>query len=254
MTHEPPVLKTPASPGGIEADTKRQAMVALGVAIALTGVLAVCTRVVPARFVATAIAALFLGLVWYFVWDKDDDAVTAHGLSLGGLLLPRQSIDWSATFRSAGLVLVLAILVFIPFTYGYVVYYRFLGLLPQHGLAVHPPGWRFAENAFGQLLMVALPEEAFYRGYLQTRLERALPAGITVLGGRIGIATFVTSVVFAVGHIATIPHPARLAVFFPSLLFGWMRSRTGGIGAALVFHACCNLYSDFLGRSFGLLP
>jgi membrane protease YdiL (CAAX protease family) len=45
--------------------------------------------------------------------------------------------------------------------------------------------------------------------------------------------------------------PARLAVFFPALLFGWLRARTGGIGASVCFHAICNVYSQLLGRGYG---
>ena len=53
-----------------------------------------------------------------------------------------------------------------------------------------------------------------------------------------------TSAIFAVGHILTIPHPARLAVFFPSLLFGWMRSATGSVFSAILFHTACNLFAQ----------
>ncbi len=52
--------------------------------------------------------------------------------------------------------------------------------------------------------------------------------------------------------MATLPYAARLAVFFPSLLFGWLRSRTGGIGASTVFHALCNTWSELLGVGYGL--
>jgi membrane protease YdiL (CAAX protease family) len=48
------------------------------------------------------------------------------------------------------------------------------------------------------------------------------------------------------------PVITRLAVFFPALLFGWLRARTGGIGASVVFHALCNLYVLSLMRGFGL--
>jgi membrane protease YdiL (CAAX protease family) len=40
-------------------------------------------------------------------------------------------------------------------------------------------------------------------------------------------------------------------VFFPALLFGWLRARTGGIGAPVVFHALCNLFADYLAKSYG---
>jgi membrane protease YdiL (CAAX protease family) len=51
--------------------------------------------------------------------------------------------------------------------------------------------------------------------------------------------------------LATVQVTARLAVFFPALLFGWLRARTGGIGASVLFHASCNLYALLLGRGYG---
>jgi membrane protease YdiL (CAAX protease family) len=47
-------------------------------------------------------------------------------------------------------------------------------------------------------------------------------------------------VLFAVGHLAEF-RPWRLAVFFPSILFGFMRERTGTIASSTCFHALCNL-------------
>ncbi len=44
----------------------------------------------------------------------------------------------------------------------------------------------------------------------------------------------------------------RLAVFFPSLAFGWLRSATGSIVAPVFFHASCNLISKFMHDSFFL--
>ena len=58
--------------------------------------------------------------------------------------------------------------------------------------------------------------------------------------------------IFAVGHLLTEPYPGRLAVFFPSLVFGFLRAREGGVGASIVFHALCNLFASYLGQSYGL--
>ena len=46
--------------------------------------------------------------------------------------------------------------------------------------------------------------------------------------------------------------PWRLATFFPGLLFGWLRARTGGVAAPAVAHALSNLLVLFLEAS--LLP
>ncbi|HXU01770.1 MAG TPA: CPBP family glutamic-type intramembrane protease, partial [Polyangia bacterium] len=63
-------------------------------------------------------------------------------------------------------------------------------------------------------------------------------------------ALIVSSVLFAVSHVVVIPNPQRLAVFFPALLFGWMRARTGSIVPGALFHALCNILSDVLHVSY----
>jgi hypothetical protein len=102
-----------------------------------------------------------------------------------------------------------------------------------------------------QVLLVALPEELFYRGYLQTRLDSLVGKDRRVFGVDVNVASIVlTSALFALGHIITIWHPARLAVFFPSLIFGWMRRATGGILAPILFHAACNMLVDILSLHY----
>ena len=110
-----------------------------------------------------------------------------------------------------------------------------------------PP--RFAEWVVDQLFVVALPEEFFYRGYLQSRLRDAWPQGRMLWGARLGPAFLLTAVLFALGHLA-IFQVWRLGVFFPALLFGWMRERTGTVVGASLFHAAANLLEMVLEASF----
>jgi membrane protease YdiL (CAAX protease family) len=72
-----------------------------------------------------------------------------------------------------------------------------------------------------------------------------------VLGAALGPGILVASALFAVGHLLTEVKPDRLAVFFPALVFGWLRARTGSIGAGVLFHAACNLFAAWLARSYG---
>jgi membrane protease YdiL (CAAX protease family) len=104
--------------------------------------------------------------------------------------------------------------------------------------------------SLSQLLVVALPEELFFRGYLWSRLEARWPARRRLLGAPVGLALPVTSVLFALGHVLVDLDPGRLAVFFPGLVFGWMRARTGTIAAGAAFHALCNLFAETLHLSF----
>lgn len=107
-----------------------------------------------------------------------------------------------------------------------------------------PP--EFLTSALNQLVVVAIPEELFFRGYLMGRLDERWPPTRRLLGAPIGKALVVSSVLFAIGHVLVVPNPQRLAVFFPALVFGWMRARTGSIIPGAVFHALCNLYADVL--------
>ena len=100
-----------------------------------------------------------------------------------------------------------------------------------------------------QLFVVALPEEFFYRGYLQSRLKLVWPGGPRVLGVTVGPAFLVVALLFALGHLAVF-HVWRLAVFFPALLFGYLRERTGTVLGCTLLHATFNLYSLFLETSF----
>ena len=104
--------------------------------------------------------------------------------------------------------------------------------------------------ALSQLVVVAIPEELFFRGYLMERLERVWPPTRRLFGAKVGWALIVSSALFAIGHVAVIPNPQRLAVFFPALLFGWMRARTGSIAAGALFHALCNILADTLHTSY----
>lgn len=102
--------------------------------------------------------------------------------------------------------------------------------------------WWLLELLLAQLIAVALPEEVFYRGYLQGRLAQAFPRRRRILGAQVSVpAVFWTSVLFALGHFLLDLNPQRLAVFFPSLLFGWLRSFTPTLAGSIAYHALCNV-------------
>ncbi|MEE2757205.1 MAG: MrtP family glutamic-type intramembrane protease [Myxococcota bacterium] len=121
----------------------------------------------------------------------------------------------------------------------------------ENPISFHRSYWWIINLLLVQFLLVALPEEVFYRGYLQTRLDQLFPKQTKVMGVDVSVMSlFLTSLIFAVGHYVTVPSPHRLAVFFPSLLFGWMRKASGGILAPLIFHALCNLAVEFASMNY----
>jgi membrane protease YdiL (CAAX protease family) len=135
--------------------------------------------------------------------------------------------------------------VFPPFVLGFIFWHE-----PKYPFTWLPDP-DLAEYALTQVIVVGLPEEALFRGYLQGRIEDAWPERTSVLWVRLGLrAWLLQAVLFAILHFIVDYNPARLAVFFPALLFGWVRSLRKGIGAAVFVHAACNVLSDTLIRGF----
>lgn len=108
-----------------------------------------------------------------------------------------------------------------------------------------------ASFAFSQVLAVALPEEFFYRGYLQGLLDRAWPPRRRVFGARVGGGIPATSLLFALGHVLVRGEVYRLNVFVPSLLFGWLRARRGSLVGPVAFHAASNVFIRWLETCYG---
>ena len=102
------------------------------------------------------------------------------------------------------------------------------------------------------LVVVALPEEFFYRGYVMGRLNDIFKKRIKLLGARVGPALLIQASLFAVGHFLVDFMPTRLLVFFPALAFGWLVEKRGSIAPAVLYHAACNVFMGFFRAGFGL--
>jgi membrane protease YdiL (CAAX protease family) len=194
--------------------------------------------------------------------QREPDGLRRHGIDLAGLLVPPDAPPATAPgvlrdllqalrdaipigLREAAVGIGVACIVFPPFTLAFYLWHA-----PPHPFTLHWPQDPGALLAT-QLLVVGLPEEALFRGYVQTRLGDALPARSRVLGVRCSLAALgVQAALFALIHFLMDFHLARLSVFFPALLFGWLRDWRGGIGAAVVLHAASNLLSETLVRGW----
>ena len=101
---------------------------------------------------------------------------------------------------------------------------------------------------------VAIPEEFFYRGYMQTRLDEAFGRPWWVFGTAVGPALPITCVLFAFGHSLVILQWWHVFIIVPSLAFGWLRARTDGVLAGAWFHAACNVGVGVLDMVYGIVP
>ena len=220
----------------------------VAIAVGTTCLVALLARL-PDSYSATAVGFGFLAVTYWLVLRSDDSArIARYGLSLGGLFDP-QPLSLQRMAREASVALLWALgaaLIFLPpFWVGFLWWWKVE--VPFHAPRMSSLGGDLS----GQLLVIALPEEAFYRGYLQSALDEVWKPRWRVLGAELGPSLLVTSALFALGHLCTEFNVSRLAVFFPSLVFGFWRARTRGIGAGLVFHALCNVFASYLGQSYG---
>ncbi len=235
----------------------RDALVAFALACVGVAALAGLGRAVPfvARNLGALVAVVFLYLPVYFAWRRNEDLV-AYGFRRDPL------------GKGLAIGLGVPLVVFPIFAVGFVFFYDIVcnpgqaGWLRQLAMPGQCARWRgwdgikpplidfaFVKVAFVQVVVIALPEELFFRGFVHELLERAIPPKRRLWGGGVGWALILSSALFAVGHLAQLD-PRRLAVFFPGLLFGWMRSATGSILAGTIAHALSNLYIHILERMF----
>lgn len=77
--------------------------------------------------------------------------------------------------------------------------------------------------------VAALPEEWFFRAYLQKRLGNSIAAVLLV------------SLIFSSMHYITQASASAWLVFIPSVFFGWMYKKTGDIVLVVISHALSNL-------------
>ena len=227
-----------------------RAGVVIGFACLTTAIVTGLSYFLPARWSATGIGFAFLGATYVLALQGDTISIRHFGLSLGGLVEPA-AIEWRRFFRdlcvALGWGIGIALIAFPPFWLGWRIYWHATSTFHFRGAT------SMGDEALGQLVVVALPEEAFYRGYLMTALDDAWGRRWRLFGAELGFGWIVSAALFAVGHLLTEPRVDRLAVFFPALLFGWMRARTGGIGAGIVLHALSNVFSATLARGYGLM-
>jgi uncharacterized protein len=233
------------------------------VALALATFAITRLRAVPAMqdYVHLLVAVLFLFTALRLA-QREPAGPRRHGIDLAGLLsgphddrpagplgiyelLRSVRAALPAACRETLVALAVALVIFPPFAAGFYLWHRparpFVLDLPPEMLSL----------LLAHLLVVALPEEALFRGYFQTRMTDAWPRTVRLAGAHVSVGALAgQAALFGGLHLMVDLDPHRFAVFFPGLLFGWLRAWRGGIGAAAVLHASSNVYIDVLVRGW----
>lgn len=116
------------------------------------------------------------------------------------------------------------------------------------------PNWVLLPDLFKvtffQLIMIALPEEFFFRGYMQSAFNSIYPKKWKFLGASLGPAWIITAFIFAFVHSFIVLQWWHFAIFFPALVFGYLRERTGSITAPILFHTVSNIAINWIAYMY----
>ncbi len=153
---------------------------------------------------------------------------------------------WRDAFQLSGAVIGI---ILIPWLVGYHAYQSlFFGRAPD----AHLPRDLWLLLPY-HVFFVAIPEEFFYRGYMQSRLDELWAPRWRVFGANLGPGWLLTCLLFAFGHSIVTFQWWHFAIVFPSLVFGWLRARSGGVIAGALFHAWCNVVVTLLDSLYGVV-
>ena len=93
-----------------------------------------------------------------------------------------------------------------------------------------------------QILFVAIPEEFFFRGYLQSNIIYLF----NTLSGKKHRFThwygiIICAMIFALSHVILLGSINSIITFFPGLVMGWLFFRTNSLIAPILFHSLANI-------------
>ncbi len=201
-------------------------------------------RVLPLGGMLHALVGVIFILLPMLVLDRRDRPYQRYGIAWGNT--PKDIVSAVA-----------AMAVLFPLVVG-ATHLGFLVLGPgMWGLKTVPP-WQFAwpagypTVAISHLIVVALPEEVFYRGYLMGRLDDIFTGRIRILGTKVGWSLPIQALLFGVGHVLVDFNPERFMVSFSALAFGWLRANRGTILAPVLLHAASNIFMEVFRAGYGL--
>jgi membrane protease YdiL (CAAX protease family) len=228
--------------GGRKAALKELVGLWLGTLLLIRGVVELQKGAGLPEFVLVGVPLLFIYVPVLWCRRRGVDS-WSYRLSIPAF---RDWRSWWAALRINGLLLAIII---VPFLIGYHYYQTLIfGYAPGHGLP--DAVWVIAGY---QLFFVAIPEEFFYRGYFQTRLNEVFPRKFLIFGVPMGWGSVLAALFFAFGHTLVLFQWWHFATFFPGMVFAWLREKTDGVFAGALFHAVCNLGVVCLDTHYGII-
>ena len=93
-----------------------------------------------------------------------------------------------------------------------------------------------------QFIFVAVAEEAFFRGYVQTNIQCLITTAIHRNAAFMALTSVIISAaIFALFHSLLFGNIVSMITFFPGLILGWLFIKTKSLLAPILFHGLANV-------------
>lgn len=165
---------------------------------------------------------------------------------------PTAGIHLTISFKDVLIGIAIVAIVFIPVSLGHYLFQtQFLGtqFIPDFARFNQLENPILYEMLI-QIFCIALPEEFFYRGYMQTGFIKVFRDFPRLQKYAVPMAITASSLFFALSHLPS-GNLTRLLTFFPGLLFGTIRYKTNSLVPAILCHAGCNMMMYLLNPLYG---
>jgi len=94
-----------------------------------------------------------------------------------------------------------------------------------------------------QFMYIAVAEEIFFRGYIQSNIVSLLAMSVQKKRAFLEIiGIIISATVFAISHCLILGSIMPIITFFPGLIFGWLLVRTKSLLAPVLFHGLANVF------------
>jgi membrane protease YdiL (CAAX protease family) len=99
-----------------------------------------------------------------------------------------------------------------------------------------------------QFMYIAISEEVFFRGYLQSNIYYLLTLTLQKNAAFLALMSVTISAgIFAVFHSMLLGNILAIITFIPGLILGWLFFKTKSIFAPILFHGLANVSYGFIG-------
>lgn len=147
-----------------------------------------------------------------------------------------ENFEESMLFVFGICVIIFPLFYLVSVKFGYIVGFRVRPGIPD----------KFFESVLFHIFAAAIPEELFFRGYLQGSFNQIFPKKFKFLGIEFGLGLILANVLFALSHLVSYLNPTRLAVIIPGFAFGYLREKYSQVFAPAAFHAMSNIFMEIL--------